>query len=62
MKQVAVIEFNGDWDMDTIHECLGMMTQFNFGPNQGMGVVTLTEEGKERVLEAIVPSVKEADL
>lgn len=55
MKKVAVIEFNGDWDEDTIHECLGMMVQFNFGPNQGMGVVTLTEDGAERVLEAIAP-------
>ena len=55
MKKVAVIEFNGEWDEDTIHECLGILGIFNFGPNQGMSVVTLTKDGAERVLEAIAP-------
>lgn len=59
MKQLAVIEFNGDWDKDTIQECLGLLAKFNLGSNQVIGVVTLTEEGTERVLEAIVPKVKE---
>ena len=55
MRKVAVIEFNGDWDEDIIHECLGILSIFNFGPNQGMRVVTLTEDGAERVLEEIAP-------
>ena len=55
MKKVAVIEFDGDWGMDTIHECLDMMAQFNFRSNQSVGVVTLTEDGAERVMEVIVP-------
>ena len=55
MRKVAVIEFNGNWDEGTMHGCLSILSIFNFGPNQGMGVVTLTEDGAERVLEAIAP-------
>lgn len=61
MRKVAVIEFNGNWDKDTMQECLGLLSMFNFGPNQGMGVVTLTDEGAGRVLEAIAPKLKEVD-
>lgn len=36
MKQAAVIEFSGDWDKDSMQECLGLFSVFNFGPNQGL--------------------------
>ena len=57
MKQAAVIEFSGDWDKDSMQECLGLFSVFNYGPNQGLEVVILTEEGTERVLETITPKV-----